>query len=133
MNSVFDFKGLSNSLGKSSAASFLSLIHSSRDEIGRYSSAIEFGLKEGKKALKKRDDKASQLVSAWFAEVEFALKEIQHRIRSKDFEDFAKTLEREARNRPWFSISARMILRSFLNAVGEESAKGRTHGKLPAR
>lgn len=131
MKSVFDLKTLTTSLGKKSAASFLSLVHSSRDELGIYVEAIEYGLDEGIQALKKRDDKASEKVSSWFSEISYALKEMRGRINSDEFNDFAKKLEKEAKRRPWFSIGSRIILNSFLNQVHEhEEGSRRQHAKL---
>jgi len=133
MNSVFDLKSLTSVIGKNSASSFLSLVHSSRDELGRYTEAIEFGLKEGMKALKKREDRASGKVSGWFEEVGEALHEIRTQINSDKFTEFARKLEKEAKNRPWFSISAKIILQSFLSQVEDQGASRRKHGKLPVR
>lgn len=133
MNSVFDLKSLSHTLGKGSAASFLSLVHSSRDELGRYASAIEDGLREGRKGLKRRDDQVSHRVAGWFSDVESALKEIRQKINSEDFEEFAKRLEGEAKKKPWFSIGSRMILRSFLSTVTQDGASRRKNGKLSER
>lgn len=134
MNSVFDLKSLTSVIGRNSASSFLSLVHSSRDELSRYTEAIEFGLREGMKSLKKRDDKASKKVAGWFSEVEEALGEIRQKISSDKFSEFARKLEGEAKSRPWFSISAKIILQSFLTqAQDQQEGSRRKHAKLSTR
>jgi hypothetical protein len=135
MNSIFDLKSLTSTLGKNSASSLLSLVHTSRDELGRYAKAIEFGLREGKKGLQKHDDLAFQQVGEWFSEVESALKEVRAKIHSADFNHFAQRLEQEAKARPWFSISAKLILQSFLTQIRDQDtgSSRRKNAKLSAR
>lgn len=132
MNSVFDLKALTSVIGRNSASSLLSLVHSSRNELSRYVEALEFGLREGVKGLKKREDPASMNVSVWLTEIEDALREIKEKINSDDFTDFARKLEQEAKRRPWFSISSKFILQTLLTQVQEGTSR-RKHGKLPTR
>lgn len=123
MNSVFDIKALTKTIGQNSASSFLDLVLSSRDELQRFGEAIELGLEQGATSLRDRDESTATTVAGWFDEVGAALREIREKMNSDDFSNFAKRLEKEAKKKPWFAVSANLVLRSFQRSIRRKDAR----------